>query len=72
MPVFRNPGDRAYAGTIMEAGWAHVRAEHVGDATAVGRVIQRVEAARELKAPIETIGARFSRRIAPVSFLLAG
>jgi manganese/zinc-transporting P-type ATPase C len=72
MPVFRNPGDRVYAGTIIEAGWVHVRAEQVGETTAVGRLIQRVEAARELKAPIETIGARFSRRFVPVSFLLAG
>jgi cation-transporting P-type ATPase C len=72
MPVFRNPGERVYAGTVVEAGWAHVRAEQVGDATAVGRLIQRVEAARELKAPIETIGARFSGRFVPVSFLLAG
>ena len=72
MPVFRNPGERVFAGTVVEAGWAHVRAEQVGEATAVGRLIQRVEAARELKAPIETIGARFSRRFVPVSFLLAG
>ncbi|HEX6463093.1 MAG TPA: cation-translocating P-type ATPase, partial [Vicinamibacterales bacterium] len=72
MPVFRNPGDTVFAGTVVEAGWAHVRAEHVGDETAVGRLIQRVEAARELKAPIETIGARFSERFVPVSFLLAG
>jgi manganese/zinc-transporting P-type ATPase C len=72
MPVFRNPGERVYAGTVVEAGWAHIRAEQVGDATAVGRLIQRVEAAREFKAPIETIGARFSRRFVPVSFLLAG
>jgi cation-transporting P-type ATPase C len=72
MPVFRNPGERVYAGTLVEAGWARVRAEQVGDATAVGRLIQRVEAARELKAPIETIGDRFSRRFVPISFLLAG
>jgi manganese/zinc-transporting P-type ATPase C len=72
MPVFRNPGERVYAGTLVEAGWMRVRAEQVGDATAVGRLIQRVEAARELKAPIETIGAGFSRRFVPVSFLLAG
>jgi cation-transporting P-type ATPase C len=72
MPVFRNPGDRVFAGTLVEAGWLHVRAEQVGDATAVGRLIRRVEEARELKAPIETIGATFSRRFVPASFLLAG
>jgi cation-transporting P-type ATPase C len=72
MPVFRNPGDRVFAGTLVEAGWVHVRAEQVGDATAVGRLIRRVEEARELKAPIETIGDTFSRRFVPASFLLAG
>jgi cation-transporting P-type ATPase C len=72
MPVFRNPGDCVYAGTLVEAGWLHVRAEQVGDATAVGRLIQRVEEARELKAPIERIGDTFSRRFVPASFLLAG
>jgi cation-transporting P-type ATPase C len=72
MPVFRNPGDRVFAGTLVEAGWVHVRAEQVGDATAVGRLIRRVEEARELKAPIETIGATFSRRFVPASFILAG
>jgi cation-transporting P-type ATPase C len=72
MPVFRNPGDCVFAGTLVEAGWVHVRAEQVGDATAVGRLIRRVEEARELKAPIETIGDTFSRRFVPASFLLAG
>jgi manganese/zinc-transporting P-type ATPase C len=72
MPVYRNPGDHVFAGTLVEAGWAHVRAEQVGDATAVGRLIRRVEEARELKAPIETIGATFSRRFVPTSFLMAG
>ena len=72
MPVFRNPGEHVFAGTIVEAGWVHVRAEQVGDATAVGKLINRVEAARDLKAPIETIGARFSGRFVPISFLLAG
>jgi manganese/zinc-transporting P-type ATPase C len=71
MPVFRNPGDRVFAGTVLEAGRLHVRAEQVGDATAVGRLIQRVEEARELKAPIETTGATFSRRFVPASLLLA-
>jgi cation-transporting P-type ATPase C len=72
MPVFRNPGDHVFAGTLVEAGWIRVRAELVGDATAVGRLIRRVEEARELKAPIETIGDTFSRRFVPASFLLAG
>lgn len=72
LPVFRNPGDGVYAGTLVEAGWARIRAERVGDDTAVGRLIRRVEEARELKAPIQTVGEVFSQRFVPASFALAG
>src|SRR5207302_2930144 len=68
LPVSRTPGERVFAGTILESGSLRVRAEQVGDATAVARLIHRVEEARELKAPIETIGERFASRFVPVSF----
>jgi cation-transporting P-type ATPase C len=38
----------------------------------VGRLIERVEEAQELRAPIQTIGERFSSRFVPFSFALAG
>jgi cation-transporting P-type ATPase C len=60
IPVVRNAGDRVYAGTVLLAGALRVRAERVGDDTVVGRLIQRVEEAQELRAPIQTIGERFS------------
>ncbi len=71
-PVVRSPGSSVYAGTVVEEGALRVRAARVGMDTAVGRLIQRVETARELKAPLETLGDRFSRRFVPVSFLAAG
>lgn len=72
LPVYKNPGDGVYAGTVLELGHLQVRAERVGAETAMGRLIARVEEARELRAPIETVGATFSRRFVPLSFALAG
>ena len=71
MPVVRNAGDRVYAGTVLLAGRLRVRVERVGAETAVGRLIERVERAQESRAPIQTIGDRFSRRFVPASFALA-
>ncbi|HTN72615.1 MAG TPA: copper-transporting ATPase, partial [Methylomirabilota bacterium] len=71
MPVMKNPGDGVYAGTVLLAGEVRVRAQLVGSDTAVGRLIQRVEEALELRAPMQTIGERFSARFVPFSFLLA-
>jgi cation-transporting P-type ATPase C len=71
MPVTRNAGDQVYAGTVLLAGRLRVRVERVGAETAVGRLIERVERAQESRAPIQTIGDRFSRRFVPASFALA-
>ena len=71
MPVMRNAGDQVYAGTVLLAGRIRIRVERVGADTAVGRLIERVEQAQESRAPIQTIGDRFSRRFVPASFVLA-
>ena len=71
MPVMRGTGDQVFKGTVMLAGRIRVRVELVGADTAVGRLIERVEQAQESRAPIQTIGDRFSRRFVPASFALA-
>lgn len=71
MPVMKNPGDGVYAGTVLLAGDIRVRVQLVGSDTAVGRLIGRVEEALELRAPMQTIGERFSARFVPFSFVLA-
>lgn len=71
MPVVKGPGEAVFAGTVLLSGSVRVRVERVGGDTAVGRLIARVEQARELRAPIQTVGDRFSRRFVPVSFALA-
>ena len=72
LPVFRNPGDEVYAGTLVESGSLRVRAARVGADTTIGRIIRLVEEAREVQAPIQTLADRFARRTVPLSFLLAG
>jgi cation-transporting P-type ATPase C len=71
MPVLRNRGDRVYAGTVLLAGRLRIQVERIGADTAVGRLIQRVEEAQTSRAPIQTIGERFSQRFVPASFVLA-
>jgi cation-transporting P-type ATPase C len=71
MPVLRNAGDRVYAGTVLMAGRVRIRVERIGADTAVGHLIQRVEEAQASRAPIQTIGERFSQRFVPASFVLA-
>ncbi|MBI3976606.1 MAG: cation-translocating P-type ATPase [Chloroflexi bacterium] len=71
LPVVRSAGDRVYAGSLVQTGRVVVRAERIGDETAVGRLIQRVEEARESQAPIQRLADRLSRRFVPVSLALA-
>jgi manganese-transporting P-type ATPase C len=71
MPVVRTVGDQVYAGTVLLVGRIRIRVERVGADTAVGRLIQRVEQAQESRAPIQTIGDRFSARFVPASFALS-
>lgn len=71
MPVMKVAGDTVFAGTILLSGSVRVRVEHVGSDTAVGKLIARVEQARELRAPIQTVGDRFSKSFVPTSFALS-
>jgi cation-transporting P-type ATPase C len=71
MPVMRGTGDQVYAGTVVLVGRISVRVERIGVDTVVGRLIKRVEQAQESRAPIQTIGDRFSARFVPASFALS-
>jgi cation-transporting P-type ATPase C len=71
MPVMKATGDVVFAGTVLLTGSVRARVERVGSDTAVGKLIERVEQARELRAPIQTVGDRFSKKFVPTSFALA-
>jgi cation-transporting P-type ATPase C len=71
LPVYVTPGSAVFAGTIVSKGSIKVVAHKVGGETVVGRIIERVESARQDRAPIQTVATRFSRRFVPVSFGMA-
>lgn len=71
LPVAVSVGDRVHAGSVTVRGRLVVRATATGRDTAVGRILTRVEDAVDDRAPVQTVGDRFSSRFVPASFALA-
>jgi cation-transporting P-type ATPase C len=71
MPVLRGRGDAVYAGTILLSASLTIRVTGVGSDTVVGRLIQRVEEAQNLRPRIQTVGDAFAKRVVPSSFAAA-
>ncbi|WP_421841672.1 manganese-exporting P-type ATPase CtpC [Mycobacterium sp.] len=71
LPVSVVPGTRVHAGSVVMRGRLVVRAHAVGNQTAIGRIITRVEEAQHDRAPIQTVGENFSRRFVPTSFIVS-
>jgi cation-transporting P-type ATPase C len=72
MPVRKGEGEEVFAGTVVKTGRLVIRAERVGDKTAVARIVHLVEEASHRKAAIQTIADRVSAQFIPVNFALAG
>ena len=62
LPVDRAPGDRVFAVTTVEQGRIEVRADRTGLDTAVGRIVQRIEAAADEKSNIQIVAERLAER----------
>jgi len=71
MPVPKTVGDEVFAGTVLKTGRLVIRAERVGDKTAVARIVHLVEEASHRKAAIQTIADRVSAQFIPVNFALS-
>ena len=71
MPMHKSAGAQAFAGTVVKSGKMSVRAEKIGDETAVARIVHLVEEASYRKAPIQAYADRFSAQFIPVNFALA-
>ncbi len=71
LPVQRTVGHSVLAGSVALRGRLVVRATATGQDTAVGRIVARVEDAQADRAPVQTVGDRFSRKFVPASFGLA-
>jgi Cd2+/Zn2+-exporting ATPase len=71
MPAGKEPGDPVFAGTVDQDGYIEIRTEAVGADTTLARIIQRVEAAQEAKAPTQRFIERFARWYTPAIIVLA-
>jgi Cu2+-exporting ATPase len=72
LPVERRPGDPVFAATTLEAGRIDVRVARVGLDTAVGRIVEAVEAAAREKSDIQTFAERLADRDVGRTLALAG
>lgn len=71
VPVEKNAGDRVIGATVSRSGWMVLRAEHVGEDTALAGIIRMVDEATSSKAPIEKIADKVSGVFVPVVMVVA-
>ena len=72
LPVERRCGDAVFAATVVEAGEIEVRVNRVGLDTAVGRILQAVDAGIREKSDIQKLVERMADRDGGRTLLLAG
>ncbi len=71
MPARKVIGTMVFAGTVVTSGKLVIRAEKVGDETAVSRIVNMVEEASHRKATIQAFADKFSAQFIPANFALA-
>jgi cation-transporting P-type ATPase C len=71
MPLSKGESDQVFAGTVVKSGRLVIRAEKVGDETAVARIVHLVEEASHRKALIQSMADRVSAQFNPNNLLLA-
>lgn len=71
LPVEKKAGDRALAGTIPSQGIFHIRAQQIGEETALAQIIRMVQQAQGSKAPVQRIVDKAAGIFVPVVCLLA-
>jgi cation-transporting P-type ATPase C len=72
MPAVKARGEEVFAGSVVKTGSVVVRAQRVGDQTAVARIVHMVQEASLHKAPIQAFADKFSAAFIPVNFGLSG
>lgn len=71
MPVTKNQGDEAFAGTINNEGYLEVRVTKRSHETVLSRIVRLVEEAQLRRSPTERFIDRFSRYYTPSVVLMA-
>ena len=64
-PRHKQPGDRLYAGTVLESGTLDMQAQKVGEDTTFSKIIQLVEEAQDAKSPAERFIDKFAKYYTP-------
>ena len=72
MPAVKRKGEIVFAGTVVKSGNLTIKAQKVGDNTAVSRILTMVEEAPNNKAQIQVYADKFSAHLIPMNFALAG
>lgn len=67
----KGPGEKVFAGTILENGSMRVSAERVGEDSTFGRIIELVEEAQDSKSAAERFIDRFAKYYTPAVLILA-
>ena len=65
LAIAKEMGSFVYAGTILENGTLHIKADRVGEDTTFGKIIELVEEAQEAKSDTERFIDRFSKYYTP-------
>ncbi len=71
LPAYKAVGETVFAGTLVQGGRLTVRAEKVGDETAIARLVRLVEEASARQARVQGLADHLSARLIPLHFGLA-
>lgn len=72
MPVHLEKGMEVFAGGVAVEGKIAFRVSRVGADLTVNRMIKLIEEAQDKQASIQTLTNKFTNKVVPLSFLLAG
>jgi Cu+-exporting ATPase len=71
MPVSKNVGDSVIGGTVNQQGMVLMRAEYVGQETALAQIVALVQQAQSTKPPIQKVADRISSFFVPAVVALS-
>jgi cation-transporting P-type ATPase C len=72
MPILKEKGENVFAGTVVKSGNITIKAQKIGDQTAVSKIVHLVEEASHQKAQMQVYADKFSAQAIPLNFALAG